>query len=82
MGTLVTLRWTPPRVPRYRRRMNALRFALLSLALSACSSDPTPSPVRADSGIDAPEVADVLPADAPDATMDGGPEDAGTADAE
>ena len=78
----MTLRWTPPRVPRYRRRMNALRFAPLSLALSACSSDPTPSPVRADSGIDAPEVADVLPADAPDATMDGGPEDAGTADAE
>jgi len=58
--------------------MNALRFALLSLALSACSSDPVPA--RADSGIDAPEVADVLPADAPDATMDGGPEDAGTAD--
>lgn len=57
--------------------MNALRFALLSLALCACSSDPSPSPVRADSGIDAPEVADVLPADAPDATMD-----AGTADAE
>ena len=62
--------------------MNALRFALLSLALCACSSEPAPSPARADSGIDAPEVADVLPADAPDATMDGGPEDAGTADAE
>lgn len=60
--------------------MNALRFALLSLALCACSSEPAPSPVRADSSIDAPEVADVLPADAPDATMDGGPEDAGTAD--
>jgi len=58
--------------------MNAFRFALLSLALSACSSDP--APVRSDSGLDAPEVADVLPADAPDATMDGGPEDAGTAD--
>lgn len=60
--------------------MNALRFALLSLALSACSSEPSPLPARADSGIDAPEVADVLPADALDATMDGGPEDAGTAD--
>ena len=58
--------------------MNSLRFALLSLALSACESDP--APVRADSGIDAPEVADVLPAYAPDATMDGGPQDAGTAD--
>ena len=60
--------------------MNALRFALLSIALCACSSEPAPSPVRANSGVDAPEVADVLPADAPDATMDGGPEDAGTAD--
>lgn len=60
--------------------MNALRFALLSATLSACDGNlPT---ARVDSGMDAPAVADVLPADAPDATMDGGPEDAGTADAE
>lgn len=60
--------------------MNALRFALLCAALSACDGDlPT---ARADSGMDAPAVADVLPSDAPDATMDGGPEDAGAADAD
>ena len=52
----------------------------LALLLTACESASVVD--RADSSLDAPEVADALPADAPDATMDGGPQDASAVDAD
>ena len=63
----------------YDRPMRNI-ILLIALLLSACESASVVD--RADSSLDAPEVADVLPADAPDATMDGGPQDAGAVDAD
>lgn len=55
-------------------------LAIVSQGVRLTSSNGHTVSLFATGGIDAPEVADVLPADAPDATMDGGPQDAGTAD--